>query len=290
MFNSLGAQTKLKSTTRIIEIQNGDTIRNETIVTDNEPDNDPQNKNETNKRGNYSYNYNSNGNFNSAEIEKEIEKAMKEMEKGLKELENINLNIDLSDLGRGMEGLLGELEKLTDITIDTKTRNRFGKKSTEITIKGPKGNNRVVIIDKKGNVKSHKEFDKKKAKEYEKKQKLKEQEKAQQQQKIIEINKEIEREVEQELNDGENGSRAPRFMMSTEDNKVYTFEIETASDSEVEIEIKNKEEKLLLKEIEPRGRKFEKKINLGKFGPGTYSIKLTQDGKEISRHVIVIGE
>jgi hypothetical protein len=297
LFNSLGAQTKNKSTIRVIEIQNGDTIRNETIITDSEADHDPENNaNQSNNRNgyNYNYNYNSNPQINADQIEKEMEQAMKEMEKGLKELENLSLNIDLSDIGRGFGGFLEELEKLSDISIDTKTKKRFGKKSTEITVRGPKGNNRIIIIDKKGNVKTKKEFDKKKAKEYELKEKMRAQEKALrlQEEALRKQQKQAEIELEMQFkNKNENsGSRAPRFMMSTDDNKVYNFEIETESEKEVEIEIKDKNDKLLLKEIEPRGKKFERKIDLGKFGPGTYTIKLTQDGKEISNHVIVIGE
>lgn len=290
LFNSLTAQNKSKTTTRIIEIQNGDTIRNETIVTDHHPDHDPQQK----KKDNYSFNYN----FDADNMEREMEKAMKELEKGLKELDNIKLHIDLSDLNKDMEKLARELSRLSEVKIDTKTKKKpGGKKETQITIRGPRGNNQVIIIDKKGNLKTKKEFDKKKAKEWEEKEKIRAKEREQKaalhkeqhalknQQKEIEEQKKLAEEKKRPT-----AHRAPKFMMSTEDNKIYNFEIETESDSEVEIEIKNEKDKVLLKEIEPQGKRFERKINLGKFGAGTYTITLTQSGKEISKHVILITE
>lgn len=279
LFNSISAQNKNKSATRIIEIQNGDTVRNETIVIDSEPDNDPDKQSE---KQNYSYKFE----FNEKELEKNIEDAFRNMERGLKNMDDFTMNIDISDMEKGMERMMQEVEKLSDIKIDTRTKKRWGKKQTEITIRGPRGNNQVIIFDKKGNIKTKKEFDKKQAKKYEEDQKKREAE-----QKIKELEEKERRKYESEHAAPKHSAiRSPKFMMSTEDNKVYNFEIETDSDKEVEIEITGKDDKVLLKEIEPRGRKFEKEVDLGKFGPGTYNIKMSQDGKEISKHTIVIEE
>jgi hypothetical protein len=288
VLNSLSAQNK--TTTRIIEIQNGDTVRNETIIRDGDPDHDPQGSDNEQGQGS-----NNNFKFEEKDFEKNLDEAMRKMERGLKDLENFSMNLDMTPFENGLDKFMNGIEKLSDVRIDTKTRKRWGKKQTEIIIRGPKGNNQIIILDKKGNVKTRKEFDKKQAKKYEQQQKLKAENKAlYEKEKALkkqnEAIKKQEAEVERQKEMNNTVPASPKFMMSTDDNKIYNFMIETGSDKEVEIEITGKNDKVLLKEIEPRGRKFEKEIDLGKFGPGTYTIKLTQSEKEISKHVIVIGE